>query len=296
MRSSSGVYAARALCLGWALALVAPDAAAQASLVEDKKATSGTTDVAKEGFQKAEVIPPEAAHETAAKLTAGGIFSTGNAKSVAATAGGSVRLRRAMNQYLAEAAFNYGRAAIAPETELETTVENYQARVRYDRFLSTHWALFAQLSGRRDRFQDLDLRLNLDPGVTYYFLIEEKQHLTLEAGYDLQYDVRRRAAVDAAEDTGTPIDATQVRHAMRLAAGYDNTINEHVSFDTNIEYLQAFDPTEAFRINWVSFLSASISTKFAVAAGFTLRYDNYPLPGIQKLDTITTLNLVYTLQ
>lgn len=296
MRSTSGVRSARACGLGLALVLVAPFAAAQASLVEDKKASSGITDVAKEGFQRAEALPPEEAHETAAKLAAGGIFSTGNAKSVAATAGGSVRLRRAMNQYLAEAAFNYGKAAVAPETELETTVENYQGRIRYDRFLSTHWALFAQLSGRRDRFQDLDLRANFDPGVTYYFLVQEKQHLTFEAGYDLQYDMRRRAAVDAAEEAGTPMDATQTRHAVRLAAGYDNSINEHVTFETNLEYLQAFDPTEAFRINWVSFLSASISTHFAVAAGFTMRYDNYPLPGIQKLDTITTLNLVYTLQ
>jgi putative salt-induced outer membrane protein len=296
MRTTHSVLMARVVGLGLALLLVAPQVAAQASLVEDKKATSGATDVAKEGFQKAEAPPAEEAHETSGKVTAGGIFATGNAKSVAATAGASLRLRRAMNQYSAEAAFNYGRAAVAPSDKLETTVENYQGRVRYDRFLSTNWALFGQVSGRRDRFQDLDLRLNFDPGVAYYFIVQEHQHLTLEAGYDLQYDIRRKDAVEAAELAGEPIDATETRHAMRLAAAYDNRLNEHVTFETNLEYLQAFDPTKAYRINWVSFLSATIVNDFAVAVGFTLRYDNFPLPDVHKLDTITTLNLVYTLK
>lgn len=282
------------LGVGLALCFVTAEAGAQGSLLAEKKASEGKTDVAQEGFQKAEASPVDPnIRETSAKLTAGGIVSTGNARSIAATLGGSLRMRRGADQYSADAAMNYGRAAITPGTEMQTTVENYQGRVRYDRFLSKRWALFAQVSGRRDQFQDLNLRLNFDPGIAYYFLIEEKQHLTFEAGYDLQYDIRD---LDDPEDPTLALDATAVRHAVRLAAGYDNSINEHVTFETNIEYLQAFDPSEAFRINWISFLSAKLSTSLAVAAGFTLRYDNFPLPGIEKLDTITTLNLVYTLR
>src|SRR5690606_11785514 len=140
------------------------------------------------------------------------------------------------------------------------------------------------------------LRLNFDPGLAYYVLIEEKQHLTFEAGYDRQYDVRTTDAIAAAELAGTPVDATQLRHALRLFAGYDNSLNEHVRFDTGLEYLQALQVAENFRFNWVSSLTASLTESFAVAAGFTLRFDNNPLPGVQQLDTITTLSLVNSLK
>jgi putative salt-induced outer membrane protein len=286
----------RVLGVGLALCFVTVEASAQGSLLEEKKATTGTTDVAAAGFQKAEESVASEIHETTGKLTAGGMFATGNARSLAVTGGGSVRVRRGSDQYSADLAINYGRSAASADEDIETTVENYQARVRYDRFLSKRWALFAQLTGRRDRFQQLDLRTNFDPGAAYYFLIQETQHLTFEAGYDLQYDIRNTDSMKEAAAAGAPLDATAVRHAARVAIGYDNSINEHVTFETDLEYLQAFEPTEAFRINWITYLSAKISTNFAVAAGFTLRYDNYPLPGVQKLDTLTTMNLVYNLQ
>lgn len=280
-----------------ALTLFAGHAAAQKSLVDDKKATSGTTDVHQEGFQKAQAPADDTkVNETDAKVSAGAFLSTGNAKSLAITGAGTLRLRRGPDQFTLDLAANFGQASLTPGVAEETTVENYQARARYDRFLTKKWALFAQESFRKDRFQGLDVRLNFDPGVAYYFLMEEKQHLTIEAGYDLQYDVRTTQAIDDAAAAGTPVDATEVRHAMRLFAGYDNSLNEHVRFDTGLEYLQAFALVDNFRINWVNSLTANLTTAFAVAAGFTLRYDNNPLPGIEKLDTITTLSLVYSLK
>lgn len=280
-----------------ALTLLTGQAAAQTSLVTDKNATSGKTDVSQEGFQKAQAPAADGkVNETDAKVSAGAFLSTGNAKSLALTAAGNLRLRRGFDQFTLDLAANYGQASVTPGAPEEPTVENIQARARYDRFLAKKWALFAQESFRKDRFQGLDLRLNFDPGLAYYVLIEEKQHLTFEAGYDLQYDVRTTQAIADAEAAGTPVDATEVRHALRLFAGYDNSLNEHVRFDTGLEYLQAFALAENFRINWVSSLTASITQSFAVAAGFTLRFDNNPLPAVEQLDTITTLSLVYSLK
>jgi len=279
------------------LTLLSIEAGAQTSLVSDKNASSGKTDVSQEGFQKAQApVADGKVNETDAKLSAGAFLSTGNAKALAVTAAGNLRLRRGFDQFTLDLAANYGQASTTPGTDQETTVENIQARARYDRFLAKKWALFAQESFRKDRFQGLDLRLNFDPGFAYYVLIEEKQHLTFEAGYDLQYDVRTTEAIEAAELAGTPVAATEVRHALRLFAGYDNSINEHVRFDTGLEYLQAFANAENFRINWVSSLTASLTEAFAVAAGFTLRFDNNPLPAVEQLDTITTLSLVYSLK
>lgn len=283
------------LGLGACLATFVPGiASAQTSLLADKKATEGKTEVAASGFQTA-AKPAEAADETSLKLSSGMFLATGNAQSFAVTGAGNLRLRRGENQYSADAAVNYAEARIAPATDQNTTVENFQGRIRYDRFLSEHWALFVQESGRRDRFQGLDLRLNFDPGVAYYFLVEPKQHLTFEAGYDLQYDVRDFAAIEAAQLAGTPVTKAEVRHALRLYAGYDNSLNDFVKFDTGLEYLQAFLDERNFRINWISGLTSQLAQSFALSATFTLRYDNNPLPEVQKLDTITALSLVYTM-
>lgn len=285
------------LALGAALGAFAfvPDASGQASLLADKKASAGSTEVAAEGFQKVAVADDELMDETVIKVSAGGFLSTGNARSMALTGAGQTRIRRGDNQYSADVAGNFARAAATPLVPLEKTVENYQARIRYDRFLSEQWALFVSESGRHDKFQGLDLRLNFDPGVAYYLVIEPKQHLWFEGGYDLQYDVRSEEAIVTALAEGLVVEKTEVRHAARAFLGYDNNLNEAVTLDTGLEYIQAFADTDNFRLNWVTGVTSAFSKSFSFATTFTLRYDNNPLPDVEKLDTITAVSLVYTM-
>jgi putative salt-induced outer membrane protein YdiY len=42
-------------------------------------------------------------------------------------------------------------------------------------------------------------------------------------------------------------------------------------------------------------LSSSLGGSFSLATTFSLKYDHAPLPGVKELDTVTALNLVYTL-
>ncbi len=93
-------------------------------------------------------------------------MASGNSKQIALTSAGKVRIRRDKHQFTGAAAANFARAAApdAPDQGMQTTVENLQGRVRYDYFFAKHWSLFAAVTGRRDRFQGLDLRLNVDPG------------------------------------------------------------------------------------------------------------------------------------
>ena len=271
----------------------ASHAAAQTpqGLLEKKTATSGTTEVAKGGFEKV-TKPADAKEATELKFSAGGLLASGNSRSMALTSSGMLRLRRGANEYSANAAGNYGRSAPTPADEMQTSVSNIQGRVRYDRFLSEHWSLFVAQSARKDRFQGLALRLNFDPGVAFFFFDEDKHRLWAELGYDLQYDVRENAALRAAP---TPIDKTEARHSGRGFLGYENNINEVLRFHTGVEYIQAIKNTENWRLNWDTGLTSAISNSFSLSTTFNLRYDNNPLTGVRKTDTITALNLVYTL-
>jgi putative salt-induced outer membrane protein len=265
-------------------------------IMKQDAASSGATDVGKGGFE-AVAAEDEATAKDALelKISAGGMQSTGNSRSLAATASGQFRLRRELNQLSAAAAANYARAAANRNEDTATTVENFQGKVRYDRFVLENLAVFLATTARRDRFQGLDLRLNVDPGVAYYFVDQKKHQLWVELGYDFQYDVRNQDGIDAAAATGVEVDKTDVQHSVRSFVGYSNSLNEAVTFDTGVEHLQGVPETEKWRLNWDVGLTSKIGGNFSLATTFSLKYDHAPLPEVEELDTITALSLVYQL-
>lgn len=274
-----------------------------AGLLKRDAATTGKTDVAQEGFQQAAVKAPDINDETKLEIMAGGMLAAGNSESLAATGAGKFLLRRGDDQLTAALAGNY--AVSEPisddpdvdDLDWEPTVENVQGNVRYDRFLTDRLSLFISVSGRYDRFQGLDLRLNVDPGVAYYFIQEQNQKFWGEIGYDLQVDIRRQETIDeaAAADPPEDIDKSEVRHHGRLFLGYDNKINKAIAFFAGLEYLQGIPKTENWRLNGDLGLTSSIGEDFSIATTISLKYDHNPLPSIDHLDITTAINLIYTL-
>lgn len=284
----------------FAAAASAQDTAPMAKgLSASKTATSGSTEVATSGYEAPAKIDDEKANDTTvAKIAGGALMASGNSRSMATTASGTFRLRRTQNQLSVAAAANYATARPAGEKTMQKTVENYQAKSRYDRFIAKHVALFGAASLRKDRFQGLDWRLNLDPGFAYYLLDIKTTQLWTEIGYDYQYDVRTRDAL-AKANAGLPtqdrLERTQGRHSGRLFLGYNDTFNEHVGLMTGFEYLQALAASENWRLVADAGINATLSGKLSISTTFALRYDHNPLPGIEKVDTIESVNLVYTL-
>jgi putative salt-induced outer membrane protein len=203
-------------------------------------------------------------------------------------------MRRRNNELSASAAANYARSASDSGEGMETTVENYQGKLRYDRFVSESVALFLSFSGRRDRFQGLDLRANLDPGVAYYAIDTGAYALWGELGYDFQYDVRRHENLQEAADAGEIIDKTETRHSARVFLGYRHKLNDNVNFNTGVEYLLGVPDTEYWRLNWDLGLTVALAERFSLATTFTLKHDSKPLPSLKKTDTQTAASLVYT--
>ena len=267
------------------------------SLLTADKATEGTTDVAAEGFQSTEKTAEEEGSDTTEfKVSAGGLLTTGNSRLLALTGATRFRTRRADNQLSMAAAANYSRSAPTPDDPVQVTVENYQGRTRYDRFLGHGFAVFLSMSGRNDRFQGLDLRLNLDPGVAYYFIDRDKLQLWTELGYDYQYDFRRGETIREAEATeGVQLARTDERHSSRAFFGYENNVNEAITVSTGLEYLQGLPDTSYWRLNWDLGLNSALSNAFSIATTFSLRYDHHPLPSIKRTDTVTAVSLVYQL-
>ena len=233
---------------------------------------------------------------TTASLSAGGLSSTGNSRMVAVTGSGAFDWRGGANGVGASLVGNYGKSA-PPDGEMETTTENFQGRVRYDRYLIDDLSLFMLVTGRHDRFQGLAFRLNLDPGVKYLFVNRPATALWVEAGYDFQYDTRTAEAREVRDDMDMLIERlakTETDHSARLFLGFRHAFNDATALTNGIEYLQSFVESERYRFNYDVLFTAKVWGELALGVGFNARFDNAPLPEKKKLDTTSTLSLVYS--
>jgi hypothetical protein len=243
-----------------------------------------------------------------ATVAAGGQYSTGNSRLLAMTANGKFDLRRGANGFGASIIGNYGESAASQTTPWTTSAENFQGRLRYDRYLVDRLSLFLIGTARHDKFQGLDGRLNVDPGVKYLFILSDPTTLWVELGYDFQYDARNGSALVQVDSTGAPIPnapllpQTVTAHSARGFLGFKHAFNSKVTLVTGLEYLQGIASSDTVlanvatdsRVNFDALFAANLGAGFSFGLGFSSRYDAIPLPGKQNLDTTTTFNLIYS--
>jgi putative salt-induced outer membrane protein len=233
---------------------------------------------------------------TTASLSAGGLSSSGNSRLVAFTGSGAYDWRRGANGLGASLVGNYGQSA-PPGDEMQTTTENAQGRARYDRYLIDDASVFLLVTGRHDRFQGLAFRLNLDPGFKYLFVNRPATALWAEVGYDFQYDTRTDEAREVRDEDGvliSTLDKTATDHSARFFLGFRHAFNDATALSNGIEYLQSFLAGDRYRFNYDVLFTAKVWGDLALGVGFNARFDNAPLPDKEKLDTSSTLSLVYS--
>ena len=258
--------------------------------------TKGTTEIAGTGSFAAQVKEDErkaASDASEAALNAGGLFMSGNSRSVSMTAGAKLRLRRNVHQFGAGFFGNYARGG----KPVEDTAANLQGLVRYEYFFADSLTAFLQATGRHDKFQGLDFRLTIDPGVAAYLIDTKKQRAWVEAGLQVQYDARNTSKLAAGNAGGVGfIDSSATFANARFYVGYENQLYETVSFTSGVEYIQNLhESVSRYRLNLDAGIKAKVSDKFSLATTYTMRFENQPLPTVEKADSIASVNLIYTL-
>ncbi|QQR89341.1 MAG: DUF481 domain-containing protein [Myxococcales bacterium] len=243
-------------------------------------------------------VPEEFSRETLLNLAGGASLSTGNTRAFSANGGARFNLKRERHQLTAEAGIVYGLASLRDTADLDgdgnvsefnkyqLNARNVTGRVRYDFFLTDDDAVFASFVPRWDTFAGLDLRLQNQVGYMRNFFRDDGNHRFWgELGYDVTYDNWTTAAGGG----------DQVNHSARGFLGYDNHINEMVTFITGVEGLYNLERSTDWRINWNSELTSKLSDAFQTGVRFSLAYDHQPVPGAKSLDTTTTINLLYAM-
>lgn len=108
------------------------------------------------------------------------------------------------------------------------TTQKVEGRAKYEYDWLKHWYWYNQFSTTYDRFRGLDLELQEGPGAGFRFLDSPRQKLALEAGPTylllVQNDHQQRQSL-----------------SLRIAQKYVRKLNDLVSLDENLEFIQRTD-------------------------------------------------------
>lgn len=242
-------------------------------------------------------------------LTAGTALTYGNSRNFAVNLGGDFLLRLGQHALTAQIGWIYGMASLQPDLTTgfgpwEEGTNNLTWKLRYDLFLTDDDALFAVHHGRRDPFAQLDPRIGFQVGYMRNFVNEDKHRFWGEIGYDFTYDRFGDIPLDVG-DGQTSTD--RALHSARLFIGYDNRLNDVLTYTTGLQALMRVDRPEHWRFEWTNQLRSKLAAWLQVSLDVTARLDSLPPgqqsawtenadrmanPQAQMFDLITTLNLV----
>jgi len=238
-------------------------------------------------------------------LTAGTALAYGNARNIAVNLGGELVLRLGQHSLAANIGWIFGFASLRDAatnefTDWDSSANNLTWKLRYDAFLSDDDALFVVHHGRRDPFALLRPRIGFQGGYMRNLLREEKHRFWVEVGYDFTYDRFGNTAVDVG---GGQVSTDRTLHSLRLYVGYDNRLNDVLTYTTGLEALMRLDRPEHWRFEWINQFRSKLADWLQVSLDLTGRLDALPpgqmeawneQPGqpAQMFDLIGTLNLV----
>ncbi|MEJ5165555.1 MAG: DUF481 domain-containing protein, partial [Thermoanaerobaculia bacterium] len=157
--------------------------------------------------------------------------------------------------------------------------ERYRANLKGIRSLTSKLDYFLMLDWERDKFSGFENRSSISTGIGYKILSSEKDFLSGEAG--ISY-IKEEYVSSEKEDY----------LAGLFGIKYIHNWTEKSKFQQKIVYIPNFEEGSKWRGESETSAQASLTDRMALKFSFLLRYQNEPLEGFKKTDTITALSLV----
>lgn len=211
------------------------------------------------------------------KLGLSYVATSGNSDT--STAGASVDFNRRFELWSLTA---FASAVSASEASA-TTAERYVLGARATYPVTGRLSLAGGARGEKDRFAGYDLRGVADAGIEYVFVDDGRLKATGLAGATWTYEDTRYAGSD--DWLGALAGA---RAAWKFSDGAD-AIGQAIFYPN-------FSESDDWRLETNLGVQASLTDLLSLKVAWELRYDNEPVPGFTKTDTVTLVSLVLKTQ
>jgi len=233
-------------------------------------------------------LAPAAQAQWSGKAELGILVASGNTESKAANS------KLDMIHEGAKWRHTVGLSALYSEGEEFSTAERYEAKYQADLKITDHFSWFGSLRGEQDRFSSFAYQATVSTGGSYKFIDSPTTKLdaSLGAGY-------RRSQPQGLikSDAGEVLDrikgVADNEPVATLSSNYEHSFTEATKL-TNKFLAESGSDNTAVQ-NDIS-LSVNMTQSFALAVGFGVRYNSDPPPLADDTDTLTTVNLVYTIK
>lgn len=266
-----------------------------------------------------------------AQAKAGLVSTSGNAETTTLTAAANVARSDAANKVALEGVVAYGQSGllVASDTNgdgliergefhrsTQTTVNNWNVKGRYDRFITKHQGAFVGASVGADEIAGKTLIAGGQAGYAVKLLKSDVQELVGELGYDFSYEEYQARGVKPNEiHSGRAFLGETLK--LSATAGIVASVEALANLNTekNAPNAHAASPTakvkafEDIRVNGKIALTAAVRSNVSLSVGFQLRWDRNPaplpaisgappfappMPFAKEVDTVTDAALIVT--
>lgn len=244
-------------------------------------ALSTTKDLTKATFMEdVDLSKNEFRHET----KAGAIFTTGNTESLSATGNSFTlyRVKRFENKWRLGFYFNRVDENVANPSVVGTIANYIYGFYRLDYYFLPRTTFFVGGGGYSDEIKGIDVAANAFAGVSHYWLRAPTYSLNTALGYDYTH-----------EDRLAPAPSVDI-HAILFSLNYQQQFKSYLGFSQGVVLLENAAHGNDLRVNSDTELKVVLTKHFGLVFGFHLRFDNEPVPGFKKLDTISDVSLAVT--
>ena len=175
-------------------------------------------------------------------------------------------------------------AFLRAETDDVLTAESYAASLRGARDLTPRLDVFVEGGYYRNRFSGVDSRFGGLGGAGYKVLDEKTLHLRFEGGFGYTHE-------NDIGDLGQDLPSVNYASA-RLGLQFGWKFSKSAEFTEEAYWTEDLSDASNWILRSVTALTADLTSIFALKASYTYLYDNVPVPGFKKRDTITAVALV----
>lgn len=153
---------------------------------------------------------------------------------------------------------------------------------RIDYYFTDRLSYYFGGGGFTDEITGIDVAASGFNGVSYFFWRNQNTYLRGSLGYTFVF-----------EDQVFP-NPSQNIHSAYEELEFSYLFNKHVSFFLNAGAFENVQDGRDVRAVAEASIKARIANHFGIVTGFRLRFDNQPVTGFEKLDTITDVSFSVT--
>lgn len=223
-------------------------------------------------------------------LSAGGVHQAGNTQVLTGNAGLQFQLVRGPYWFDIAGAWIYSENI----RDGETIAHNAIGRMRHDLFFTDYTSLWAIGGIRWDRFAGLDPSLQGAGGLSAHFvrLFDDEDQMLHRFWFEGGVDVTANW-YDYSIVGGTGPDM-ETLYSVRLFLAWQKVINDDLTLRAAAEALINIENADDSRYNGEIAASTGIGGDFQAELLFRILVDTLPQGDAEEVDTITQLNILYT--